>query len=370
MLDFANFTVITTEGYPRSTSVPLGSNALKLANTTSHAFLAKNKINAKTLKIYGQCDQQWGVEVKDYYSAEGGRLAQLNPSTGLYELDITLENVGYEANERIANIFAYTPNSGRNWDSLPHTLKIFVELEINEIDFTLGSWWLPCRNYPEIGIINYLSEILAHIGGCIVGSVTKPSSIYISTFDEIMQSQSRTCQQQGTKNITMSLGQQAQKNIYKHKVNEDDGGEYIADGVIYTNDETLALERTAFDSKFKVPIRNIIRLWKIEDSSTENKKKATWDAKGDYIAGYDDWANIVYNTGQDFATTIANYYTNYKGIVNRPKVVEVIVKLSVLELLDFSFEHPIFIPQLGRTYLVKTLETDSNDTYKLTLVQI
>lgn len=368
MLDFKSFDVITTEGAPRATSVPLASNALKTANTTAHAFLAKNKIHARKLKIYGKCDMQWGIEVKDYYTAEGGRLAELNPATNLYELDITLESVSYEADERIANIFAYTANVGRKWNSLPHTLAIYVELEIDDIDFTLGSWWLPCRNYPEVGVINYLSELMAHIGGCIVGSVTKPNSIYISTFDEVVQSQAQSYELLGVNTITMTLAELAQKNTYTHQVNEDDGGEYYADGVIYTADETLALERTAFDSKFKVPIRGIVRLWKIEESSTTNKKKATWVAKGDYIASNQD--GYLYDFLEDFESAIAEYYTNYEKLVAVPKAVEAIMRLSIIDLHNIDLGRPVYIEQLGRQYLIESIESEKENKYKFKLVQI
>lgn len=368
MLDFKSFDVITTEGAPRATSVPLASNALKTANTTAHAFLAKNKIHARKVKIYGKCDKQWGVEVKDYYTADGGRLAELNSATNLYELDITLESVSYEADERIANIFAYTANVGRKWNSMPHTLAIYVELEIDDIDFTLGSWWLPCRNYPEVGVIDYFSELMAHIGGCIVGSVTKPDSIYISTFDEVMQAQPQSCELLGVKTITMTLAELAQKNTYTHKVNEDDGGEYYAEGVIYTADETLALERKAFDSKFKVPVKGIVRLWKIEDSSTANKKKASWVAKGDYIASNQD--GYLYDFLEDFESAIAEYYTNYEKLVAVPKVVEAIIRLSIVDLLNIDLGRPVYIEQLGRQYLVESIESDQGEQYKLKLIQL
>lgn len=368
MLDFKSFDVITTEGAPRATSVPLASNALKTANTTAHAFLAKNKIHARKLKIYGKCDMQWGIEVKDYYTAEGGRLAELNPATNLYELDITLKSVSYEADERIANIFAYTANVGRRWDSLPNTLAIYVELEIDDIDFTLGSWWLPCRNYPEVGVIDYFSELMAHIGGCIVGSVTKPDSIYISTFDEVMQAQPQSCELLGVKTITMTLAELAQKNTYTHKVNEDDGGEYYAEGVIYTADETLALERTAFDSKFKVPVKGIVRLWEIEDSSTANKKKTSWVAKGDYIASNQD--GYLYDFLEDFESAIAEYYTNYEKLVAVPKAVEAIMRLSIIDLHNIDLGRPVYIEQLGRQYLIESIESDQGEQYKLKLIQL
>lgn len=57
-------------------------------------------------------------------------------------------------------------------------------------------------------------------------------------------------------------------------------------------------------------------------------------------------------------------------MVARPKEVEVVMRLSVLDLLTFDFERPVYINQLGRKYMIKTLESDQGDNYKFTLIQM
>ena len=105
-----------------------------------------------------------------------------------------------------------------------------------------------------------------------------------------------------------------------------------------------------------------VLLWKVDG------EKASWNNAGDYIAGNLD--GTIANLGQDFMSTIDLYYQSYEQIVKYPKVIEAIVRLSVLDLIAFDFAKPVYITQLNRSYLVKTLETDSGDNYKLTLVQI
>jgi hypothetical protein len=216
--------------------------------------------------------------------------------------------------------------------------------------------------------LTYLNEILAHIGGCIIGSVTEKNKLRIATFDEVAQASPINYDIQGTKSITMSLEGQAQRNIYTHKENDDAGLEYTGEGIIYTNDDTLAIERKAFESKFKVPRNTIVRLFEVENSSEGNGAK--WVGGSDYITGWDEDLAILKNTGQDFEQTISSYYTNFENIVSHPKEVNVIVRLNVLELMKFNFEKPAYIKQLGRKYLVKSIENESGDNYKLTLVQI
>ena len=228
--------------------------------------------------------------------------------------------------------------------------------------------WDYVRNYPAIEITKYISELLAHIGGCIVGSVATDNTLKIATLDEICENEPINLDTYGVIKIEMTFGDLAQKNIYKHKENNDVGTEWLADGVIYTNDSTLALERTAFDSKFKVPLQGKVLLWEVTEENDE--KKASWNNAGDYIAGYIENANVIVNTGQDFATTISDYYTKYEEITTHPKTIEVTVRLSVFELKDFDFARPVYINQLGRSYLVESIESDKSDIYKLKLIQI
>jgi hypothetical protein len=44
--------------------------------------------------------------------------------------------------------------------------------------------------------------------------------------------------------------------------------------------------------------------------------------------------------------------------------------MNVLELLRLDMGKPIYLKQNGSAYIIKTLENESGDNYKLTLVQI
>lgn len=346
------------------------------APNAGRTLYANNKAHATSIRVYGTCD-------KEFIAIVGTQELQstYNSLTGLWEMDKTIYDITGDKILQIAPPSYIDPSYGWGTGVTPqvdvHATLVFDEIG-DIINFGVGSvapylriTWNYERNYPKIEIIKYLSEILAHIGGCIVGSVTKPNTLKICTFDEICDADPIILDEYGIETISMSMDGLAQKNVYTHAENDDEGLAYDAEGVIYTNDPTLELERTAFESKFKVPVSGIVRLWKVEDDdNTEGKKKASWDASGNYIAGFISDGNIITNTGQDFLNTIANYYINYEQIVNRPKEVVAIVRMSVLELLNFDLAKPLYIKQLGRKYLIKTLEGDSNDTYKLTLVQI
>lgn len=341
---------------------------------SNRLYAGVSKVNVKKMRVVGSCNRKFQVWVDDATIRVD---AEYNSTDGLWHIDKTYTNILVEDHDSIVALKPpeYTEQYG--WDNLADAvIDVNINVEIDKIDdgvlvgSNYSSKWCYERNYPEIGIINYFSELLAHIGGCIIGSVTKPKSLRITTFDEIATAEPIDYEILGVEAINMTLDNLAQKNTYKHEPNEDDGFEVEDEAVIYTSDETLELERTAFDSNFKIVNHGYVRLWKIEDSETAGKKKATWVAEGDYIAGYNDYVNVIYNTGQDFASTIADYYTNYEKIINHPKEIEVVVRLSVLDLLNFDMARPVYITQLGRKYLIKSLEGDSGEKYKLTLVQI
>ena len=342
----------------------------RVGSTGAGIIYAKKKLTAKTIRIVGQCDKGFKI-VLNMSNNEQVHYAQQDSSTGMWSIDHTFYDVTAEPNTRFIDLIPADQTSDYSW-SMSETPVINVEINvtINSIDDAeVGDKWCWERNYPDMGVIAYINEILAHIGGFIVGSVNKPNSIYISTFDEVMQAQPQSCQLQGVNTITMTLGQQAQKNNYTHKVNEDDGGEYYADGVIYTNDETLALERKAFDSKFKVPIRGIVRLWEIEKfAGNDNKNLAKWVANGDYIAHNFD--GYIMNLNQDFTSVIADYYTNFEKIVAVPKVVEAVVRLSVVDLLNFNLGRPVYVSQLAASFIVIEIDSDGGDQYTLKLAKI
>lgn len=324
----------------------------------------RTKISVEKVRVYGTVNTALPFDVM----VNGDTQTSHASSSSVQAIDYTWTE-GFDVDEKQPFI-VLDPDTQQSWTAAMG-MNLNVEITVNKIgDVGTNLWWNNIRNYPQMGVIAYLNELLAHIGGVIVGSVNVPDKLRIVTFEEVAQKSAATIEMDGVKSIKMSLDKQAQKNVYTHKENTDAGLPYLADGVIYTNDTTLALERKAFESKFKVPRNAMIRLWEVEKNDGGDDYKAAWEGGSDYICGWDADANVFRNTGQDFATTIANYYISYESIVRHPKVIEVNVRLSVLLLLAVDFERPVYIEQLGRNYLIKSVETDSGDLYKLTLVQI
>ena len=333
-----------------------------LANPYRSRIFNRTKISVEKVRVYGTVNTAIPFDVMVNNNTQTSHASSPTVQT----IDYTWQEA-FDVNEPTA--FILLDPSPQQSASAASAINLNVEITINKIgDIGTGQWWNNIRNYPQMGVIDYLSELLAHIGGVIVGSVNVPNQLQIVTFEEIAQKSAVTYDVQGVESIKMSIDELAQKNIYTHKENDDVGLPYLADGVIYTSDETLKLERKAYESNFKVPLNTIVRLWEIDNDSDGNKAK--WKGGSDYIAGWDEDANILRNTGQDFARTIASYYISYESVVNHPKVVEVKVKLSVFDLLAFDFTRPVYINQLGRSYLVESIESDKSDIYKLTLIQI
>ena len=331
---------------------------------------SRMKINVKSIKISNAtCDLRWFAVV--HYASDQAVFATQNTQTGYWEMSHEWRDVVCETRYPILSIGTDLPWSSSDTPDF----SINFEIEIDEIgDVPIGNNYCYERNYPDLKVMDYISELLAHCGGCIVGKTTKQTSLRITTLDEVMSANSANYDTYGVRSITMSLDDLARRNIYSHKANDDDIGgglpDYEASGMIVTNDETLELEREAYKSSLKVPRQNLIKLWKVEKKDDSNKYKATWNNAGNYIAGYITTSVKVANTGQDFQSIIDAYYTNYSQLVYRPKAVELDVRLNALDLINFSFEHPIYIPQLAKSYIATSIESDKDEQYKLKLIQI
>lgn len=318
-----------------------------------------NKIKITTggsPEIFDSTSGEWKVDAVDN-------------GDGTWSIDINFYNMSYDGflpNVRLVDgwwLSGTTP---------VHDIK--CDFEITESDDAIvGQQYSYVRNYPEINIMDYLKEMMAHTGAFLVGSITKPTTIQFVSLDEVVQKAPASTDMMGLSAINMALSDIGQKNTYTHKENTDDNLPYDASGVIYSNDETLEFEKKAFESKFKVPRNVYIKQWEFEyitDGDDAGKQKAKWVKAGDYICGFDISTLGLANTGQDFTTLIENNYGAYESIINRPKVIEVIVRNNIIELLNLDFTKPIYINQLAATFVIDNITTDNGENYKYTLVRI
>lgn len=280
------------------------------------------------------------------------------------------EDGWYHINVEFFNV---TANGNTEWKDRIPRLEVLAdpdqtlpELECNFVisqggEIQIGDQWCFERNYPDLKVLSYINELLAHIGAFVVGSIGGGKVVNIATYDEVITADPIKLDTQGISNVEMSLSDIAQRNIYTHKENEDDKMKYTASAEIECADVTLDDERTAFSSDFKVPRTNLVRLWEVE-AQDGGENMARWVANGNYIAGYLERV--------DFGAVLQRHYRNYSRLIYWPKVVTANVHLSVLELLSLDFTKPIYINQAGRSYIVLTLENDGGEIYKLKLIQI
>lgn len=351
-----------------ASSLPIYQNALVYDNDF-HACRAQLATHFKSIRVYGWRDRN------DYhivFADAPDNVVQIDPTynseNGRWEVDKTWYDAQLDEGHFLP--FIVNPTEGV---PLGNT-DLRIEVVIDEVaDTHVGLNWEYTRNAPDIKIIDYIGECLAHIGGFIVGSVTQVDAVRIMTFDEVAQATPTQAEMLGLKSITMSLDDLAQRNRYLHAENNDDEAQgmspYLAEGVVYTNDSTLQLERDAFKSEFKVPRTNKVLHWDVEKNEGANSYKATWKNAGENILGTDITLKF-FNSGQDFARTIAAYYGEYEKVVKRPKVVEVIVRMQVLDFMAVDFTRPVYIEQLGSSFLVVSIESDNGDSYKIKMVKL
>lgn len=341
------------------------NNAINLTNTAPNyrrAFMtARSKFRAKSLRISGTSHVIVNAEVN-------GERATSTPQGSNYRIDYTWSNVDVEQGDDFLIFWSDTTVSA---SSAP-LMNINIQLEIDEIgDIEVHRSYSHMRNFPSMKVVEYLSEMLAHAGASIIGSINRPRVVDIVTWDEIVQGEAVGYEALGLKNISMRYGSLAQTNNYEHQKNDDTGIDYTASGKVEVDDTTLAAERKAFGSRFKVPFNAMVRLWRVEKNDDSNKYNATWVASGDYICGVSSTSPLAYrNTGQDFASVIESNYTSYKATMRQPKVIKASVRLSPLELVSLDMAKPVYLRRYGRKYIIVNITNDSDDNYTMELIQI
>lgn len=367
----------------------------------NEVYRTVDKIAFGKCHIYGTCNRQWSVSFHEEWVNAAAVHTGTAPNLyienskewkvdavdvdGVWTMDVDFYNMSYSGfllHLRMPNGYwqrGETPEHDIHWEfEIVDTEDARVSEFVPSGSTTAGNAkYSYVRNYPNVGIMDYIKEVMAHTGACIVGTMTKPDSIHFAAIDEILAKTPQPLEMLGLTSLGMALDDVARKNVYTHALNEDDNLPYLADGVIYCDNETLESEKTVFESKFKVPRLDYIKQFEIEiitdiDEEEENppKYKCKWVKAGDYVCGFDLATLGLINNGQDFASIIRECYANYSALIARPKVAEVQVRLGILDLLNFDLSRPVYIDQLASSFIVVEIATEKGDTFKIKLVKI
>lgn len=339
------------------------------ASSPSAGYFAVRDI-VTDIHFVGSSDRQFKILIKGGLDDERSFISTLKD--GRYVLDETLVDVSVKGGEPIITVrpAEFSPEYGWAADETPD-IDIRCTLEVASItNIEIGDQWCYERNYPSVGIIDYIADLLAHIGGVLVGTVTR-GNLRVVTLDEIATAHPLTLDSYGVEAIEFTLGDTAQRNIYTHKDNDDVAGVVVTGAAeLISDDTTLERERTAYESNFKTlagETSNFVALWETEKQN-DGTYKATWSGRGDYIAS--NFFGTLWGGLVNFGNVLGQYYGTLAEVIRRPKVVTVAVRLSVLDLVALDLARAVYIPQLSRRYIIESVESDEGERYKLKLVQI
>ena len=71
-----------------------------------------------------------------------------------------------------------------------------------------------------------------------------------------------------------------------------------------------------------------------------------------------------------FGSLIDDYYSGYQKIIKRPKMIEVSLLLSDLDIYTLDMMTPVYIEQTGNYYIIYELQIDGNNVAKAKLLQM
>lgn len=155
----------------------------------------------------------------------------------------------------------------------------------------------------------------------------------------------------------------AQRNLFRYaEADYYDNTQY--QGVLETDDETIAEETEYCKSDFGIAPGNLIPAWTNNDGQ--------WD--------YTEYpcAIIVtsgarkgkYYTMQDWSNILGSYYEQYAKIVRRPVVLKGAFILSTYDLYALDLITPVYLRQTGHYYLIRTITTKGGGLADVELIQI
>lgn len=178
------------------------------------------------------------------------------------------------------------------------------------------------------------------------------------------------------------LGKYAKRNLFKYKYNDENLKHN--NGFITIDNENLNEEATIFQSKIFSPERlksefltgsNIYKIWEKEvkeDSTIEYKdldgrfyfmrseKINTAITVGSTILGGDGTNPVYYRESHyrlDYNSILNDWYSPMLGIFNKAKIVNISVKLTMLDFFNFDMSSLIYIEQLSSYYVVNKIKS-------------
>ena len=245
-------------------------------------------------------------------------------------------------------------------------------------------------NLPDITAFDIIKTMMAMLG--LFGNYSK-SGIELYSIDDFYSKKSQAIDWTdkvitGSKinSIAFSFGDYAKQNWLKYK--EDETVLTNADSYLRVDNDILETERTIYEMKFaptdntKYSISNHsgvvfegIAAYFPYYSYDEIEGKLNINKLKDRIVMVIDDDNevqpyAVFSASLFFQQLISEYYQGYQKIILNPKVIEVTVLLTDLEIYQLDLMTPVYLEQTGNYYIILDLQVNRNNTAKAKLIQM
>lgn len=230
-------------------------------------------------------------------------------------------------------------------------------------------------NLPDVKQVDFLKAIAKMLG--VFAVPTETDHIKFVSFDTLVQNKSKSVDWSGKllqayfdktpQKISYTLDNFAQHNLFKYKEDDDVKGYY--DSEIMVESETLDYERDVIELPFAAC-----------DTKNGVASIPLYSYGSDGELEYDDGAapRIVLLSGTflgvfvglEWNTLLSEYYSQYKSLVNRPRVIVEYVRLSSVELQTLDLTVPVYLSQYGSYWAVINVKTKENDVCEVKLLKM
>jgi len=257
-------------------------------------------------------------------------------------------------------------------------------LHIIPISIEYGDKYPIINNLPDISGFDLINTISAMFG---LFAYYSENGIGFYSIDEIYEK--RSIAKDWTKKVItgskidsliFSFSDFAKRNWLKYK--KDESVLINANDYLEVDSEILDEEKTLYEMKFAASDSSVyeneinpiifIPLYKMDENNNPVYAKEKIEPR---IAVLDSGNQLLQKTAYFpltlyFSELIRNYYSKYQEIIFHPKVIEVRLLLTDLDIYELDFLIPIYLEQTGNYYIILDLQIDTNNIAKAKLIQM
>ena len=255
------------------------------------------------------------------------------------------------------------------------TISPFSETIDLGVDDKVNSRYYFVPNLPDIKQIDFLKAITSMLGLFAIPS--DRFTIKFVKFDTVVENKSKAVDwsnrlvqayfDKTPGEITYTLDDFAQHNRFLYK--EDDAVRRNYDGDIIVDNQTLDYERDAVELPFAASdTRGGVAYIPIYSYSSDAELEYD-DSVSPRILTLNESNQGVF-AGLEWGTLLNGYYSSYKEIVNKPRVIVEDIRLTAVELQMLDLSVPVYLSQYGSYWVIISVKTKKNDICEVKLLKM